>query len=193
MKSILLACTLGAFAAPGMVHASNVASVPSSTAEALQPYLFDAARAGDAQLLSELLARGADIGGRDSQGSTALILAAYHGRLDALDTLLKAGANPNEADARGNTALMGALFKGKAAIAERLLTDPRIDVDARNHAGQTAAMFAALFGRNAQIESLASHGADLALTDARGSTAEALARRQGNAALAERIAEMLAR
>lgn len=192
MKSVLLICMLGAFAAPGMAHAADVAPVPALTAEALQPYLFDAARTGDAQLLGELRARGADIEGRDSQGNTALILAAYHGRLDALDTLLKAGADPNQVDARGNTALMGALFKGGTAIVERLLADPRTDVDARNHAGQTAAMFAALFGRDAQIESLASHGADLALTDVRGSTAEALARQQGNAALAERIAAMLA-
>lgn len=190
MKTILLICLLGA----GIVQSAQAAETSTALAtETLQPYLFDAARAGDAQLLSELIARGSEIDARDAQGNTALILAAYHGRLEALDTLLQAGTNPNLADARGNTALMGALFKGETAIAKRLLVDPRTDVDVRNHAGQTAAMFAALFGRGELLEALAARGADLAITDTRGSTAEALARQQGNEPLAERIAQLLAR
>lgn len=190
MKSILLICLIGA----GTVQSASAADTPAApTTEALQPYLFDAARAGDAQLLSELIARGSEIDARDPQGNTALILASYHGRLEAMDALLQAGANPNLADARGNTALMGALFKGETEITKRLLADERTDVNVRNHAGQTAAMFAALFGRGELLEALAARGADLAMADARGSTAEALARQQGNGPLGDRIAQLLSR
>ncbi|WP_368564601.1 ankyrin repeat domain-containing protein [Pseudoxanthomonas sp. UTMC 1351] len=190
MKSILLVCLLGA----GMGQSAHAVDASIAlTAEALQPYLFDAARTGDAQLLSELIARGSEIDAHDVQGNTALILAAYHGRLVALDVLLQAGADLNLADVRGNTALMGALFKGETAIANRLLADPRTDVNTRNHAGQTAAMFAALFGRDTLLEALAARGADLAMADARGATAEVLARQQGNGLLADRIAQLLAR
>ncbi len=166
-------------------------AVDSSTlaSQDLSRYLFDAARAGDVEVIKSLLARGVHIDARDERGSTALILAAYYGKTDAVRTLLEAGASPNLGDsARGNTALMGALFNGEIESAQRLLADPRTDVNARNAAGQTAAMFAALFGRADLVEALAARQADFALTDASGATAEALARTQGNAALADRLA-----
>lgn len=172
-------------------HAAPVTDSSTLAAQDLSRYLFDAARAGDVEVLKSLLARGVQVDMRDERGSTALILAAYYGKTDAVRTLLDAGASPNLGDsARGNTALMGALFKGEIESAKRLLADPRTDVNARNAAGQTAAMFAALFGRADLIEALAARQADFALTDASGATAEALARTQGNAALADRLAAL---
>lgn len=157
----------------------------------LSRYLFDAARAGDIEVLASLVARGVEVDARDERGSTALILAAYHGQADAVQALLAAGASPNLGDsARGNTPLMGALFKGESESARRLLADPRTDVNARNAAGQTAAMFAALFGRADLIEALAARVADFALADGNGATAETLARMQGNAELADRLAAL---
>lgn len=155
---------------------------------------FDAARAGDAAALRRGIAAGVAIDALDPRGASALILAAYHGHIEAVDALLLAGADPDLADgARGNTALMGALFRGHEAVARRLLDDPRTDPDVRNGAGQTAAMFAALFNREAMIDALAARGADLAAADARGSTPEVLARQQGSEALADRIAGLIAR
>lgn len=172
-------------------HAKPAIDLSSLAAQDLSRYLFDAARAGDVEVLKSLLARGVQVDARDERGSTALILAAYYGKTDAVSTLLDAGASPNLGDsARGNTALMGALFKGEIESAKRLLADPRTDVNARNAAGQTAAMFAALFGRADLVEALAARQADFALTDASGATAEALARTQGNAALADRLAAL---
>lgn len=174
------------------VSAAHPAAASESSALAgqdLSRYLFDAARAGEVDVLKSLLARGVQVDARDERGSTALILAAYYGKSEAVQTLLAAGASPNLGDsARGNTALMGALFKGEIESARRLLADPRTDVNARNAAGQTAAMFAALFGRADLIEALAARQADFALTDASGATAETLARAQGNVALADRLA-----
>jgi len=156
----------------------------------VQQYLFDTARAGDAALVKELLAAGANIDARNDAGYTALILAAYNGRAAAVEALLAAGADPNAANRYGMTPQHGAIFKGEEAIALKLLADPRTNPDARNGAGQTAAMFAALFGKAALIDALAARGADFAASDAAGQTAHGLAAQQGNAALAERIATL---
>ncbi len=192
MKNLLLSCLLLSAAAlsAGGARAAAVVGSGDLRPETLNAYVFDAIRAGDTDLLRDLLARGVDVEARDERGSTPLVLAAYYGKRDVLDALLEAGADPNAADGRGNTPLMGALFKGETAAAERLLAEPRTDVNARNGAGQTAAMFAALFGRESLIDGLAERGADFRATDARGANAESLVRQQGNAALAERIAAL---
>ena len=185
----VVACLCGAptalVAAPP-VHAPPAAHVaPSAMDEALAA----AVRAGDVDALRMALASGVDVDARDARGSTLLILATYYGHEALVDVLLEAGASPNAADAaRGNTALMGAIFRGEDAVAHRLLADPRIDPDQRNHAGQTAAMFAALFGRTGMVAALAERGADFSVADAQGETAETLARKQGNEALADKLA-----
>lgn len=174
----------------GILPAATLAHPCAASLEAgsLKTYLFDAARAGDVEVLRALIARGVEIDARDELGSTALILAAYHGKTDAVQALLAAGAAPNLGDsARGNTALMGALFKGEIEVARRLLADPRTDVNIRNGAGQTAAMFATLFDRADLVDALVERGADFTAADATGETAEGLARKQGNEALAQRI------
>lgn len=174
----------------GILPTATLAHPCAATLDAtiLKTYLFDAARAGDVELLRELIARGIEVDARDQSGSTALILAAYHGKADAVQALLAAGAAPNLSDsARGNTALMGALFKGEIEVARWLLADPRTDVNVRNGAGQTAAMFAALFDRAELVDALAERGADFTAADATGETAEGLARKQGNEVLAQRI------
>lgn len=169
-----------------------VADPAAPTLDKVQTYLFDAARAGNAGLIADLVRAGGRVDARNDAGYSAFVLAAYNGRGDAVAALLAAGADPNLGDKRGNTALMGAIFKGEEAIALRLIAEPRVDVDARNGAGQTAAMFAALFGRPAVVDALALRGADFKRADAAGQTAEALARQQGNDVLAARIAALVA-
>jgi ankyrin repeat protein len=81
---------------------------------------------------------------------------------------------------------MGVAFKGYDAIAASLLA-AGAHVDARNAAGQTALMMAALFDRHAIVNRLIAHGADPLLTDAAGNSAVSVARAQGNAAMAARL------
>lgn len=175
----------------GVIAAAAVSA--SVDAEKMQNYLFETARAGDAVLVREIIDAGAQIDARNADGHTALILAAYHGRGSSVDALLAAGADPNIGDRRGNTALMGAIFKGEEAIVLRLLREPRTAIDARNAAGQTAAMFAALFGKDAVIDALAARGADFSLADAAGQTAQKLALQQGNVVLADKIGALMQR
>lgn len=183
---ILFALVLSLLAAPVWAQASTT----TLDAAKVQQYLFDAARAGQSDLVADLLKAGAAIDAANSAGHTALILAAYNGRLHTADALLKAGADPNLGDRRGNTALMGAIFKGEEALVQRLLADARTRVDTRNGAGQTAAMFAALFGKRSVIEQLAARGADFSLADAAGQTAQKLALQQGNSELAAYLQQL---
>lgn len=173
-------------------HAAFAAE-PALTQQQTQIYLFDAARAGRTDLVADLIKAGTPIDAVDASGYSALILAAYNGRLDTVDALLRAGADPNLGDRRGNTALMGAIFKGEEAIVLRLLEEQRTAVDTRNRAGQTAAMFAALFGKQRIIDGLAARGADLAAADAAGQTPQKLALQQGNTTLAQHIGELAAK
>lgn len=185
---ILFVLLLSLLAAPAWAQA-NAGTLDAAK---VQHYLFDAARAGETGLVKDLLKAGAPIDAANDAGHTALILAAYNGRLDTADALLEAGADPNLGDRRGNTALMGAIFKGEEAIVQRLLADPRTRVDTRNGAGQTAAMFAALFGKRSVIERLAARGADFSVADAAGQTAQKLALQQGNNELAAYLQQLSA-
>lgn len=69
---------------------------------------------------------------------------------------------------------MGAIFKAELGIARRLM-QADCPTDQRNAAGQTAAMYAALFQRTELLEALRRKGADLDLKDAMGNDAHSLA------------------
>lgn len=101
--------------------------------------------------------------------------------------MLTQGADPNLADRQGRTALMGAAFQGDEAATQLLLDTPGIDLNLQNGAGQTAAMYAALFDRQALLARYLPHGADLSIKDVRGNDAASLARGQGNETLAQWI------
>jgi ankyrin repeat protein len=158
------------------VRAAEAAGPAETVRAELQRYFFDAARSGDLPVLREFVAHGYDLETRTDKGYTALILAAYHGHAEALELLMRAGANPCAEDARGNTALMGAIFKGELVIVRRLMAASCSDPNHRNAAGQTPAMYAALFGRVEVLQALRERGADLSARDAAGNSAEALAR-----------------
>ncbi|MBB85983.1 MAG: hypothetical protein CMP06_01570 [Xanthomonadales bacterium] len=145
----------------------------------LEATLLDAARGGDATVISQLLDAGVDANVQTASGYTPFILATYHAHTAAATALLAGGANPCATDERGSNALMGVAFRGHEAMAEWLLEQTPCSVNHRNLNGQTALMIAALFGREAMIEQLVAHGADPALADASGNTASSLAQAQG--------------
>ncbi|MCA6897505.1 ankyrin repeat domain-containing protein, partial [Pseudomonas aeruginosa] len=86
---------------------------------------------------------------------------------------------------RGNTALMGAIFKGEVRIARRLI-GAQCSLDQRNGAGQTAAIYAALFEREELLQALSARGADLGARDALGNSVESLRRGELNGTAAAR-------
>lgn len=72
--------------------------------------LLGAIVAGDAGKVEALLASGADANARDSEGVTALMLAANAGNLEMVKALLAAGADVSATDAAGWTALMKGVY-----------------------------------------------------------------------------------
>jgi hypothetical protein len=68
--------------------------------------LWQIAETGDVGQLRQLLARGADVNASNGAGVTALMLAAYHGRLEMVRALTDHGADVNLKDAEGFTAAM---------------------------------------------------------------------------------------
>ena len=176
-SALCLAALISLAGANAWAGEASYAVAPSDIKNQLDGYLFDAARRGDTAMLAEFINSGYDLDRSDAKGYTALILAAYNGRKDAVIQLLAAGADACAEDQRGNTALLGAIFKGEVMIARQLM---RADCapNHRNHAGQTPAMYAALFQRAEILQDLRSRGADMDARDAAGNSVDALARGQ---------------
>lgn len=66
--------------------------------------LIAAAKTGDTQALSKLIAEGADVNGADDFGTSPLIAAAMADELDCVRELVRAGAEVLHLDAAGSTA-----------------------------------------------------------------------------------------
>ena len=148
--------------------------------------LFDAAYAGNVDLLRKLLAEGANVNWRNAGGWTPLMIAAAERHLDAVAVLLEAKADPNQRNSYGRTALMFASRYGQLAIVERLLgagADPNIvPTDAT---GWTALVSAATEGHAAVIRALLAKGADPSIRTRDGLTALDIARAKGHRDAAE--------
>ncbi|CAM5545477.1 hypothetical protein SSTU70S_04192 [Stutzerimonas stutzeri] len=142
--------------------------------------VFDCARQGDSDRLSELLAQGLPANLRNHAGDSLLMLASYHGHLDTVRLLLQHGADPQLRNARGQTPLAGAAFKGDLPMI-RLLLEHGADVEGASPDGRTALMIAAMFNRSEIVEFLIAQGADPHARDAGGATALAAAAMMGAA------------
>ena len=90
--------------------------------------LKSAAERNDVELISWLLAHGAEID-HTSTGETALHAAVRSDARDAVDFLLEDGANPNAQDADGWTPLFGARSCETIHALCRAGADPRITDD----------------------------------------------------------------
>ena len=82
--------------------------------------LWRIAETGEIDELEAVLSR-ADINARNEHGMTALMRAAYHGRVEMVRVLLEHGADPNATRNDNFTALSLAAFFGHAEIVEVLM------------------------------------------------------------------------
>lgn len=83
--------------------------------------LIDAAYAGDAATVSNLLARGANVHETNQEGATALMASAIKGHVDVAKILIRRGAKVNAKDNQGWTALIYASQHGHLEMVEFLL------------------------------------------------------------------------
>ena len=90
------------------------------------------------QLVELLIAKGAEVNHRESDGRTALMYAAENGDTQAVNALLRSGASVNLADNEGETALMKAAASSCTEETVRALLSAGADLNARDHKGRNA-------------------------------------------------------
>jgi uncharacterized protein len=87
-----------------------------------------------------LIARGANVDYKTSDGASCIQLAAMFGEVDVLAAIIDAGANINERDDTAMTPVMWAANRGHLD-ALRLLIERGADVNARDDCGRTALVY----------------------------------------------------
>lgn len=106
--SILIRTCVSLLIVATLLAASSV-RVTQADDKPIATDLITAIRNGDQTAIRSLLDKGADLNGRDSNGNTPLILAAFYAEPECVELLIKRGADVNAANKSGATALMRAV------------------------------------------------------------------------------------
>jgi ankyrin repeat protein len=145
----------GRSAAAGAVSAMLLVSAQSAFAN-----LVDLVANGERAEALTLLDTGTDVNETLSDGSTALLYAAYNGDAELVGKLLDADADPNVRNEYGSFPLSEAVQSGNVDVV-RLLLEHGAEPNMTNLEGETALMVAARSGQLAAAELLLEHGADV--------------------------------
>jgi len=121
--------------------------------------LVPAARAGQDELVRELIQRGADLDRAADDGFTALGAAAFAGRRSTVRLLLRAGADATRWGASGNTALHLASLAGQLDVLDEMLRQ-KVAIETLNRQRETALDVAANAGQLDAMDRLLQAGAD---------------------------------
>jgi ankyrin repeat protein len=156
--------------------------------------LIIAVEQDNAEMATLLLEKGADVEQKDSQGRTALRMAAGTGKIQMADLLITHKAQVNSADHNGMTVLMAAA-EDESPQMLTLLCSAGADVNARDNTGKTVLMVAV--GRNSPepdaVAVLLARGADAAVKDKHGNTALTLVQGHSRGTPEGKIIPMLER
>lgn len=141
----------------------SIAFVTAQGAE--QSPIAAAAKANNLTTVRALIAKGADVNAAQTDGSTALLWAAYNGNAEMTKALLTSKAKVDAANKYGVTPLLQAARMGESAVMELLLTAgakaTQLAAD-----GTTPLMAAARSGNVAGVRMLVARGADVNAADA---------------------------
>lgn len=173
----------------------DAGSDPNAVNVAGVPLLCNAAKNDHAAVVALLLSRGADAeireplnstreadGSYDSNGATALAIAAESGHWATIDVLIAGGADVAGTSPQGATALHIAAANGQPRAVERLMAHGA-PLDARTADGLTALFYAGQTGRTDCCRLLLEAGADAGVVTPWG-TAEQRAEKKGHASTA---------
>ena len=106
---------------------------------------------------------------RADNGKSAFMIACKTGDIDLFEAILATGEDPESKTLTGGTPLMFATLGDRRAIVQRLL-ELEVDTDAQGSNGWSAMTIAAAKGYTAMIQTLASAGAEINVTDVYGWT-----------------------
>ncbi len=104
-----------------LVNAGFAPQALNATLASQTTPLILAARQGEASVVQELIAAGADLEAANSDGNTALWAACYAEQLPIIEQLVSAGANINHQNPDGVSVLIYAASAGKTSVVELLL------------------------------------------------------------------------
>lgn len=131
-----------------------------------------------------------DASDSDNEGMTALMWAAYTGRISMVRLLLAAGAKPDARNKMGQTALHSAAqntAEAEGLAVATVLLAKGANVNATDHYGGTALMIAAKDGRLSLLRLLLNNHANVNASDARGMTPLMEAAAFGGAPIVEEL------
>lgn len=128
-----------------------------------------------------------DPNGPNSDGKTALILAAWGGHHDTFSLLIRRGANPHHIDLQGRSALHDAAEAGRLDIVKEIILVYRLNPNQADHEGVTPFLLAAKNGHTAILDFLVQNGVDPLQKDAYGRNALHYASRYGRTSTVSRL------
>mmetsp|Transcript_48509 Transcript_48509/g.114545 ORF Transcript_48509/g.114545 Transcript_48509/m.114545 type:complete len:446 (+) Transcript_48509:78-1415(+) len=141
----------------------------------LESDLQRSCKSGNLAEVVELVNKGANLKGRDTDKNTPLHTASYGGHTKVVLFLLEKGADPTAKNEQGNTALHAAAFNGHATTAQKLV-EKGADMKAKNDQGATPLHVAAQRGQYSSAGILLASGAPVNAMDDWGATPLDLAR-----------------
>lgn len=154
--------------------------------------IIRAVRKNNIKQVRELIQQGYDINKPDSNGDTALILAAYEGKNEILKLLLEAGADVSVLDpGMKATALHAAAYAGRTEAA-KLLIEFNIDINRQGPYNGYTALHDAIWQNNIDTAKvIIDAGADLNIKSKNGQTPLEMARNLNRKEIVKLIEEKL--
>ena len=131
--------------------------------------LYNAAEKGHGEIVSGLVAAGADVNAATQDGYTPLYAAAEKGHGEIASGLVAAGADVNAARQDGSTPLYTAALKGHGEFVSGLVA-AGADVNAAMQGGSTPLVVAAQTGHGEIVSGLVAAGADVNAATQGGTT-----------------------
>ena len=159
--------SLGAAAATGNVKMlQQMMAKPDLNANLLAA-LHVAGLAGNLAVLECLISAGVDVGVRDDQGRTVLMVTCHHGHCHCIPTLIRSGAELEDTDNEGLTPLTHAIINNQLPSAGVLLQSGA-NVNCSDKSGRSGLDIAIYQGSAPMVELLLDNGANMETPDKRG-------------------------
>lgn len=115
------------------------------------------------------------------QFTTDLLTATLSGSISAVEKVInEQGLAEATKNNQAYSSLVSAIYHGRASQAEVILSKTEIDINAAGITGNTALMFASMWGQQDSVQFLLDAGADSQLTNNDGDNAVALALKGGH-------------